>query len=313
MNQANTAADDELTPKTPSETGGKRSVFARLRKRWSGRPKRYFIGMLTVLIAVVLLALPSPYVVEMPGPTANVLGESGGKEVITIKNAKTYKDSGKLLLTTVNASGVPGYETSNFWALIGWLNPHMNVLPSEAVFPVGQSSEEYNAESKKDMDSSMNSAITAGVAYAKKLGVTDVKDSDVSMHIDDIGGPSAGMMYALGVVDKLTPQNEANNVTIAGTGTISDDGTMGKIGGIDLKMIGARNAGATWFLAPADNCDEVVGHVPSGLRDVKVSTLAEAYEAITKIGEGKADSLPHCTVTASSTANSTENSSESNK
>lgn len=115
-----------------------------------------------------------------------------------------------------------------------------------------------------------------------------MSDADVSMHIEDIGGPSAGMMYALGLVDKLTPENEANGVTVAGTGTIDKSGKVGAIGGIDLKMIGAQQDGATWFLAPAENCDEVVGHVPNGLRDAKVSTLEEAYTALVKIGKGEA-------------------------
>ena len=212
-----------------------------------------------------------------------------------MSNATTYPDRGELLLTTVNASGVPGYPISNIWALIGWLDPHMNVLPSEAVFPVGQSSEEYDQEAKADMDSSMEAATAAGLAYAKRLGAK-VSDADVSMHIEDIGGPSAGMMYALGLVDKLTPENETNGVTVAGTGTIDKTGKVGAIGGIDLKMIGALQDGATWFLAPEENCDEVVGHVPNGLRDVKVSTLEEAYTALVKIGKGDADSLPHCTV-----------------
>ena len=116
------------------------------------------------------------------------------------------------------------------------------------------------------------------------------------MHVDDIGGPSAGMMYALGLIDELTPQNESGGKTIAGTGTINDKGEVGAIGGIKLKMLGAKRDGATWFLAPKSNCDEVVGHVPSGLRDVQVSNLNEAYDALVAIGEGRGDELPHCTV-----------------
>lgn len=283
---------DSDVPGTPGRGHG---VFRRLRARWHNRPKRYFIGLFTFLLALCLMLAPSPYVVESPGPTENVLGKADGKEVISVSNATTYPDKGKLLLTTVNASGVPGYPISNIWALIGWLDPHMNVLPSEAVFPVGQSSEEYDQEAKADMDSSMEAATAAGLAYAKRLGAK-VSDADVSMHIEDIGGPSAGMMYALGLVDKLTPENETNGVTVAGTGTIDKTGNVGAIGGIDLKMIGALQDGATWFLAPEENCDEVVGHVPNGLRDVKVSTLEEAYTALVKIGKGEADSLPHCTV-----------------
>lgn len=79
------------------------------------------------------------------------------------------------------------------------------------------------------------------------------------MHVDSIGGPSAGMMYTLGLIDKLTPANESGGKTIAGTGTIDKDGKVGRIGGIELKMLGAKRDGATWFLAPASNCLDVAG------------------------------------------------------
>lgn len=75
---------------------------------------------------------------------------------------------------------------------------------------------------------------------------------------------------------------------------MAKDGKVGAIGGIRMKMLGAKRDGATWFLAPESNCDEVVGHVPEGLRDVKVSTLDEAYQALVAIGEGKGDALPQC-------------------
>jgi PDZ domain-containing protein len=117
---------------------------------------------------------------------------------------------------------------------------------------------------------------------------------DVTIKIEDIGGPSAGTMFALGIIDKLTPADEANGVVIAGTGTMAVDGTVGPIGGIRLKLAGARRDGATWFLAPADNCAEVVGHVPAGLRVVKVATLHQARRAVTAIGAGTGGSLPTC-------------------
>ncbi|WP_315097279.1 S16 family serine protease [uncultured Cellulomonas sp.] len=117
---------------------------------------------------------------------------------------------------------------------------------------------------------------------------------DITISIDDIGGPSAGAMFALGIVDKLTAQDEANGVDIAGTGTIDVTGEIGPIGGIRQKLAGATRDGAAWFLAPAANCDEVVGFVPDGLRVVRVETLHEAREAITAIGAGTADDLPTC-------------------
>lgn len=118
---------------------------------------------------------------------------------------------------------------------------------------------------------------------------------DVSIKIDDIGGPSAGMMFALGIVDKLTPEDEAHGAVIAGTGTIDVDGAVGEIGGIRQKFYGAQRDGATWFLAPRANCKDVLGAVPSGLHVVKVSTLHEARQAVEAIGAGKGSTLPTCT------------------
>ncbi|MBO3088623.1 YlbL family protein [Cellulomonas dongxiuzhuiae] len=118
---------------------------------------------------------------------------------------------------------------------------------------------------------------------------------DVSINIEGIGGPSAGTMFALGLVDLLTPEDEANGQVIAGTGTIDVTGAVGPIGGIRQKLAGAVRDGAAWFLAPSDNCDEVVGHVPDGLRVVEVSTLHEAREAMVAIGAGEGEDLPTCT------------------
>ncbi|WP_246855200.1 PDZ domain-containing protein [Cellulomonas sp. Y8] len=118
---------------------------------------------------------------------------------------------------------------------------------------------------------------------------------DVSIRIDQIGGSSAGTMFALGIIDKLTPEDEANGQVIAGTGTMDLNGAVGPIGGIRQKMAGSLRDGAEWFLAPADNCDEVVGHVPDGLTVVRIATLHEAREAVEAIGAGEAGDLPTCT------------------
>lgn len=118
---------------------------------------------------------------------------------------------------------------------------------------------------------------------------------DVSIQIENIGGPSAGTMFALGIIDRLTPEDEANGQVIAGTGTMDLAGQVGPIGGIRQKLDGAVRDGATWFLAPAANCDEVVGHVPEGLQVAKVATLAEARAAMVAIGAGEGSTLDTCT------------------
>jgi Lon-like protease len=117
----------------------------------------------------------------------------------------------------------------------------------------------------------------------------------VSFGTKDVGGPSAGMMFALGIYDLLTPGALTGGTKVAGTGTIDSRGDVGPIGGIQQKLVGARKAGARWFLAPAANCDEVVGHVPDGLRVVRTSTLHESRLAVEAIAAGRGTSLPSCT------------------
>jgi PDZ domain-containing protein len=117
---------------------------------------------------------------------------------------------------------------------------------------------------------------------------------DVKIQIENIGGPSAGMMFALGIIDTLTPGDLTGGKDIAGTGTIDADGTVGPIGGIRQKLVGARRAGADYFLAPADNCNEVVGHVPDGLHIVKVGTLDQARTDVEAIAKGDTSGLAGC-------------------
>ena len=117
----------------------------------------------------------------------------------------------------------------------------------------------------------------------------------VTVNAGDVGGPSAGTMFSLAIYDKLTSGSLTGGKSIAGTGTISEDGTVGPIGGVRQKMIGARDAGATYFLAPESDCGEVVGHVPSGLTVVKIATFDEAKSDVQKIAAGQSQGLPTCT------------------
>jgi PDZ domain-containing protein len=137
---------------------------------------------------------------------------------------------------------------------------------------------------------------TKDVSNAPVIGVqlntTFVFPFPVKIYIPDIGGPSAGMMFALGIVDKLTADNLTAGKFIAGTGEIDATGGVQPIGGIQQKMAGARDAGATVFLAPAANCGDTSGSVPAGLRVVRVSTLAGAVQALQNINLGRP--VPSC-------------------
>jgi len=116
----------------------------------------------------------------------------------------------------------------------------------------------------------------------------------VTIHAGAVGGPSAGLMFSLGIYDVLTDGNLTGGASIAGTGTIADDGAVGPIGGIRQKVVGARGAGAAWFLTPADNCADLKGHVPAGLHLVKVATFSDAKQAVESIAAGSTDTLSSC-------------------
>ncbi|MGW5850828.1 YlbL family protein [Streptomyces sp. NPDC055254] len=121
----------------------------------------------------------------------------------------------------------------------------------------------------------------------------------IDIKLADVGGPSAGLMFALGIVDKLTPQDLTGGEFVAGTGTIDDAGEVGPIGGIPMKTIAAREAGAEYFLTPAENCAAAAANVPDGLTLVKVTTMDEAVKALEKIRAGDTAGLPRCAAATS--------------
>ena len=345
-------------------------------------PRSTTLG-LAILVTLVLLAallfVPVPYAIGSPGPTRDTLGAQGGTPLIEIKDAKTYRSTGQLRMTTVSFSGGPGYPVTVPLVIQAWLSRSSVVSPVESVFPTQRSKADLAKQNTAEMVSSQENATVAALeelgypvparlvvaGTVKDTGAVGVLDDgdvvvalqgkaiatytelvaaltkiqpgervtlgierggapldveivtgkrasggsqlgvfidprfelpiDVKIKIEDIGGPSAGTMFALGIIDKLTPQDEANGVVIAGTGTMDVNGAVGPIGGIRQKLAGARRDGATWFLAPADNCGEVVGNVPAGLHVAKIATLHAAREAMTAIGAGKGASLPTCT------------------
>ena len=116
---------------------------------------------------------------------------------------------------------------------------------------------------------------------------------DVSIDLGNVGGPSGGLMFALSVIDKLTPESLTAGDDIAGTGTIDAKGNVGAIGGIEQKMAGAAAQGVDLFLAPGANCADVVGHIPDGLQVARVDTLDQAVNVLHRFEAGDTD-LPTC-------------------
>lgn len=122
------------------------------------------------------------------------------------------------------------------------------------------------------------------------LGISADETSSFPVKVDiklkEVGGPSAGLMFALGIVDKLEPGSLTGGRRIAGTGEITADGTVGAIGGVAQKMRGAQAAGATVFLVPDGNCAEARRTAPEGLTLVRVATLKGALAALGQLRTG---------------------------
>jgi PDZ domain-containing protein len=107
-----------------------------------------------------------------------------------------------------------------------------------------------------------------------------------------IGGPSAGLIFALGIIDRLTEDSLIGGLSVAGTGEIDADGNVGPIGGVQQKVNGAHTVGAEVFLAPAANCSDAVAVAPDGMTIVRVETLADAVSALEALAAG--GTAPSC-------------------
>ncbi|MDT0435821.1 MULTISPECIES: S16 family serine protease [Streptomyces] len=243
------------------------------------------------LLATAVFA-PLPFSLAQPGITADVLGRNKGTEVITISGAKTRATTGQLRMTTIEATN-PDTRISLGQVVDAWFATDRAVMPRDAVYPSGDSVKEIEQHNTAQMKESQDAATRAALDYLR-LSDDDVR---VTLRLADVGGPSAGLMFTLGIIDKLNGDGADGDLTggrtIAGTGTIGDDGTVGAVGGVPLKTMAARRDGATVFLVPRAECSDARSELPEGLRLIPVTTLKSAVGALTALSTGKG-AVPSC-------------------
>ena len=257
------------------------------------KPAIFILGV----FLVASLFLPLPYVILTPGQGQDVL-----HSMIKISGQKTYPTTGKLLLTTVYVTS-PDSKLFGFEIIPAWLSSNSIVYPRSAVYPDNTSSKEIDATNVAEMVGSQQSAAAAALTYlnfpvkqqtvSNSAGVKSTKyvlPFPVTFALKDTGGPSGGLVFAIAIVAKLTPKDFLKGRVVAGTGTIDMKGQVGAIGGIDDKLVAAKRAGATLFLAPVANCNDVT-HVPTGITVYSVNTLKEAVSVL----EDSKTAIPHCT------------------
>ncbi|MFF3344883.1 S16 family serine protease [Streptomyces sp. NPDC002779] len=257
------------------------------------RPRALAVCALPVvgLLASAAFA-PLPFSLTQPGMTANVLGENKGEPVITISGAATRETSGQLRMTTIEATG-PDTSVSLTDILDSWFRTDRAVMPRDAVYPSDKSTNEIEKYNTEQMRKSQDAATEAALNHLD----LDARKIKVGLELADVGGPSAGLLFSLGIVDKLDGDGSGGDLTggrsIAGTGTIDADGKVGAVGGVALKTQAARRDGATVFLVPKAECSDAKAELPDGLRLIPVTTLQGTIDSLIALEKGKGN-VPSC-------------------
>jgi PDZ domain-containing protein len=263
-------------------------VFSRLTRPWAV----VVCALPVVALLVTALLAPLPFSVAQPGLTADVLGENKGDPVITISGAATRRTTGQLRMTTIEATG-PDAHVSLGDVLDGWFRTDQAVMPRDSVYPSGDSVKEIEQHNTAQMKESQDDATKAALGYLGK----SADDVEVTLKLADVGGPSAGLLFTLGIIDKLDGDGSGGDLTggrtVAGTGTIDTGGKVGAVGGVALKTQAARRDGASVFLVPKAECSDATSELPEGLRLVPVTTLKGAVSALVALEKGKG-SVPSC-------------------
>ncbi|WP_210593526.1 S16 family serine protease [Streptomyces sp. GESEQ-35] len=243
------------------------------------------------LIATAVFA-PLPFSLTQPGLTADVLGENRGTPVITISGVPTRETSGQLRMTTIEATN-PDTDVSLGDVIDAWFRTDKAVMPRDSVYPSGENVKEIEQHNTEQMRESQDAATEAALNH---LDLSD-KNVKVTLRLADVGGPSAGLLFSLGIIDKLDGNGSGGELTggrtVAGTGTIDADGTVGAVGGVALKTQAARRDGATVFLVPKDECGDAESELPKGLRLIPVTTLKGAVSSLVALEKGTG-SVPSC-------------------
>jgi PDZ domain-containing protein len=333
---------------------------------------------LFVALGVYIAVTPLPFVTYAPGPTINVLGDSGGKPILQVQGHRTYRDRGQLRMTTVSVTQRDA-RLDLFTLVRTWVSRQNAVYPYAIQYGGGGSQQQDAQEGQVEMIGSQDSAIAAalrqlgyrvrpvleilgirpGYPAQGKLKVRDVivrfngtrvdartdmvklihavpagtpvpitvlrRGRPVTVHVapmekdgskligvdlavgyrfpfkvsvnisDTIGGPSAGLMFALSIYDTLTPGSLTRGGAVAGTGTINAAGAVGEIGGIQQKIVGARKDGAQLFLVPPANCPDAMTSQHGSMRLAKATTLRSAIAEVKAWSRNHDVALPQCT------------------
>ncbi|CAN2176659.1 Peptidase S16, Lon proteolytic domain containing protein [Candidatus Nanopelagicaceae bacterium] len=243
--------------------------------RFSKTPR--LLTLFFALLFLVPLVTPVNFVIIQPGEGTPLF-----PKVLKVKSAdvKTYAPHGQIYLLSIWVS-TPDAKILGAEALGCWVRAECVVFPRSVIYQRNTSAVKEEKKALKEMKISQSDAMTATKKYLAQhyssIDTSKLSDSSLKVSLPNVGGPSGGLIFTIGLIDLLTPEDILQGRKVAGSGTISANGTVGPIGGISEKIIAAKKAGATVLFASRDNCDEIARDV-TGISVVAISTLDEALD-----------------------------------
>lgn len=243
--------------------------------RFSRTP--YLLRLFLILTTVVALLAPMNFVLISPGPASPLF-----PKVLAVKkaDAQSYPVNGNLYLLTIYVTN-PETRVFGVQVLGCWAWGDCAVLPRSVMYRDGTTDKKATSEGDKEMSTSQNTAVTAAKKFVAlnfpSVNLSKFQNSSLAITLEDTGGPSGGLIFTLGLIDLLTPLDIVQGRKIAGTGTISADGSIGAIGGVAEKILGARKAGASILFVSTENCGELPADT-SGITVVAVRTIDQVVD-----------------------------------
>jgi PDZ domain-containing protein len=260
--------------------------------RFSKTPR--LLTLFFVLLFTVPLFTPVNYVIIQPGEGTPLF-----PKVLQVKksDAITYKANGQVYLLSIWVS-TPDAKILGAEAVGCWARADCVLFPRSVMYQRNTTSKVEDKKSLHEMKVSQSDAMTATKKILAKefpgIDISKLSDKSLKVSLPNTGGPSGGLIFSLGLIELLTPEDILQGRKVAGTGTISADGKVGPIGGISEKIIAAKKAGATVLFASRDNCNEIAKDV-TGISVVAISTLDEALSYLRNTPNSNFRGVTGCT------------------
>jgi Lon-like protease len=258
--------------------------------RFSHTPR--FVKVLLTLTIALPLVIPVNFVLINPGEGSPLF-----PKLLRVASPETYPVDGQMFLLSIWVTN-PETEILGYQVLRCWAKSECVVVPRSVVYQEETDDKAEIALGKKEMGQSQSAALSATKAlftnYHPDIDLSDLSDSSIKISLKNTGGPSGGLIFALGLTELLTPENILRGRKIAATGTITPEGRVGAIGGVEEKIIAARRAGVEIIFISRQNCDEIPQKV-EGVQVVAVTSLEEAYQELMKPKNSNFQGVRGCT------------------